>query len=41
MKDDGVLTTSCNTKQYRRIPFNQSHVNMYEGRQDARLPAVQ
>lgn len=41
MKDNGVLTTFSNTKQYGRIPFNQSHVNMNEDRQDARLPAVQ
>lgn len=40
MKDDGVLTMSCNIKQHGQIPFNQLHVNMYEGRRDARLPVV-
>lgn len=41
MKDDGVVATFSNTKQYGRIPYNQSNVNMNEDRQDARLPAVQ
>lgn len=31
---------ACNIKQYRCIPFNQLHVNMYEGRKDASLPVV-